>query len=146
MSLYPGFADAVNFLYPGAMGRDVILQDDGAGPYLKAWNLPGNPPTDAEVDAALAQIPAAQIAADKVLAKTILDNHSPISRVERNLIALIVSELNLLRAWITSFKAATAAATSLANLQTRVAALDAMPARTGPVVTQAIKDAIDAET
>lgn len=41
-----------------------------------------------------------------------------------------VDEINALRQWIESFKAATAAATSLSDLKTRVAALSAMPDRT----------------
>lgn len=31
--------------------KDIILQDDGAGPYIKKWNMPGVPqPTQKELD------------------------------------------------------------------------------------------------
>lgn len=43
---------------------------------------------------------------------------------------VLLDETNDTRAWIESFKTAVAASTSLANMQTRVAALPAMPSRT----------------
>lgn len=58
MSLHRDFLEAVKRLHPSAtFVDDVIVQDDsdGRGPYLKAWNLPGEPPTDAEIAAAMAQ-------------------------------------------------------------------------------------------
>ncbi len=48
----------------------------------------------------------------------------------RAIAALAIDEINTLREWIVSFQAAVAAATSLANLQTRVAALPNLPDRT----------------
>ncbi len=48
----------------------------------------------------------------------------------RAVAALALDEINTLREWIMAFKAATAAATSLVNLQTRVAALPDLPDRT----------------
>jgi hypothetical protein len=44
--------------------------------------------------------------------------------------AVAIDEINLVREWIVSFKAAVAASTNLANLQTRVAALPDLPDRT----------------
>jgi hypothetical protein len=58
MSLHPRFAEAVRRGHPNASRRDVVVRDDGEGPYLAEWNLPGEPPTDAEIDAALAVIDA----------------------------------------------------------------------------------------
>jgi hypothetical protein len=146
VSLPNGFVDAVAFLNPGvSFLRDVILQDDGEGPYVKAWNLPGSPPTDQEVADALLLIPASQIAANKVLAKAILDDSIPIGRDLRAIILLMVDELNLIRAWITSLKAANATATSYGTLKTGIAALNNMPARTNSQVKTAVKDAVDAE-
>jgi len=55
--------------------------------------------------------------------------------VEKASLLTLFDENNNLREWITSFKAAVTASTSLANLQTRVAALPDMPDRT---VVQAI--------
>jgi hypothetical protein len=48
----------------------------------------------------------------------------------RSVAAIMVDELNSLRGWIMSFKAAVASATSLADLKTRVAALPDLPDRT----------------
>lgn len=52
------------------------------------------------------------------------------AKKDRAIVAILLDEINDLRAWITSFKAATAAATTLADFKTRVAALSNMPART----------------
>ncbi len=52
------------------------------------------------------------------------------AKAYRAVAALAIDEINTLREWIMAFKAATAAATSLANLQTRVAALPDLPDRT----------------
>lgn len=52
----PSFIPAVRKLYPDAdFTRDVLIQDngDGSGPFLVAWNLPGKPPTDDEIAAAM---------------------------------------------------------------------------------------------
>ncbi len=54
----------------------------------------------------------------------------PDARAYRAVAGIMVDEINILREWIVAFKAATAAATSLANLQTRVAALPDLPDRT----------------
>lgn len=52
------------------------------------------------------------------------------SRAYRAVASIMVDEINALRDWVTSFKAAVAAATSLADLKTRVAALNDLPDRT----------------
>ncbi len=52
------------------------------------------------------------------------------ARAYRAIAGLAVDEINSLRQWIVSFKAATAAATTFANFQTRVAALANLPDRT----------------
>ncbi len=62
-----------------------------------------------------------------VLLINLTDAHA---RAFRAIAALTVDEINTLREWIVSFQAAVAAATSLANLQTRVAALPNLPDRT----------------
>lgn len=59
--LHPRFVDVVRYLHPNVdFLKDVLLQDDsdGKGAYVVAWNLPGAPPTDKEIDAALALIDA----------------------------------------------------------------------------------------
>lgn len=54
------FVETVRRLNPTvSFWRDVLIQDnaDGKGPFLVAWNLPGSPPTDAEIAAAMALPP-----------------------------------------------------------------------------------------
>lgn len=53
---------------------------------------------------------------------------------------ITLSEINLIRGWFVSFKAAVAAATNLANLQTRVAALPDMPDRTVQQLVTAVRN------
>jgi len=55
---------------------------------------------------------------------------------------LVIDEINALRQWTVSFKAEVAAATSLANLQTRVASLPTLNDRTGAQALTAIKNKI----
>lgn len=55
---------------------------------------------------------------------------------------VMINEINSIRDWVTSFKAAVAAATSLANLQSRVAALSDLPDRTASQARTAIQSAI----
>lgn len=69
---------------------------------------------------------------------TVLGNQA---RAYRAVAAIMVDEINALRDWITGFKAAVAAATSLADLKTRVAALPNTPDRT----MQQAKDAFIAK-
>mgnify|MGYP001600442493 CR=1 FL=1 len=59
---------------------------------------------------------------------------------EKAIVLTIIDELNNLREWIVAFKAATAAATSLSNLQTRVAALPDMPDRTPAQAIAAVRN------
>lgn len=67
MSLHPKFHEAVKRLYPDVKFiDDVIVWDDGAGPYLKAWKLPGSPPTDAEIDAEMAKPAKVKTKAEKL--------------------------------------------------------------------------------
>lgn len=52
--MHPRFHDAVALLHPGVDFRsDLRVENDGDGPKLAAWNLPGEPPTAAEIDALL---------------------------------------------------------------------------------------------
>ena len=72
-------------------------------------------------------------------AKELLDATHHQAALTRALALTTLSEVNNLRQWITSFKAAAAAATNLANLQTRIAALPNVPDRTATQLRTAIK-------
>ncbi len=99
-------------VYPSnlqAAAQATINAFDGSQAAQDAWNA----------------IPSAQKQA--VLLINLLDANA---RAYRAVAALAIDEINALREWIVSFQAAVAAATSLANLQTRVAALPNLPDRT----------------
>ena len=54
-------AQTIQHLFPGIdMQAECLVQDDGSGPYIKAWNRPEPQPTQAEIEAAA---PAALAAA-----------------------------------------------------------------------------------
>lgn len=59
----------------------------------------------------------------------LMNDARPEMKALRSLALVVMDEINATRGWIESFKVATAAATSLANLQTRVAGLAQMPDR-----------------
>lgn len=46
-------------LHLGFRDDDFDLQDDGAGPYIKAWRRPEKQPTEAEIEAAAPAVIAA---------------------------------------------------------------------------------------
>jgi hypothetical protein len=46
-------AKALQHLFPGTKpGIDYMLQDDGDGPYIKEWNMPGEMPTEDQINQA----------------------------------------------------------------------------------------------
>jgi len=59
--MHPRYYEGVVYLHPEAdwtlspHDRPLVLQDDGAGSYVRHWGLAGEPPTDAEITAALAE-------------------------------------------------------------------------------------------
>lgn len=63
----------------------------------------------------------------RALFEQAVDGSTPEGFMSRTIALTVLNETNRLRAWITSFKAAVAASTSLANLKTGVAALNNMP-------------------
>ncbi len=92
-----------------AAAQATINAFDGSQAAQDAWNL----------------IPQDQKGAVRLI--NLLDAYA---RSYRATAALTVDEINTLREWIVSFQAAVAAASSLANLQSRVAALPNLPDRT----------------
>lgn len=95
--------------------------------------------------------PAADVAWVNLAARTAAQqavgtDKSAVYKVARAEAAVLVDEINALRQWIVNFKAAVAAASSLSNLQTRVAALPDMPDRTLAQAQTAITAKIAAGT
>lgn len=44
-------ARVLQHMFPGSIpGEDYLLQDDGDGPYIKKWNLPGEPPSEEHIN------------------------------------------------------------------------------------------------
>ncbi len=81
---------------------------------------------------------------NKDLARLLLDSTpEPMARLARAVSLVTLDEINLLRQWITSFKAAVAAASSLADLKTRVAALSNTPDRTPAQLRNAVRNRIE---
>ncbi len=72
----------------------------------------------------------ATVSAAQKEAVTFINKVDANAKAFRAIAALAIDEINALREWIVSFQAAVAAATSLANLQARVAALPNLPDRT----------------
>lgn len=64
-------------------------------------------------------------------------------RVDRAVVLVSMDEVNALRGWLTSFKAAVAASATLADLKTRVAALPALPDRTAAQAKAAVVARLD---
>lgn len=59
---------------------------------------------------------------------------------EKAVLLTLLDEINRLRGWLVSFKSATAAATSLADLKTKVAGLPDMADRTVQQAIQSVRD------
>lgn len=81
----------------------------------------------------------------KVTAKALYDAQDAAYRQVRAIVKLTVDELNILRGWLTSFKAEVAAAANLTDLKNRVAALPNTPERTYTQARTAIDTLIDGE-
>lgn len=80
-------------------------------------------------------------------AKAIINSlGNDLAKVLRAEAAVLVDEINSLRRWVTSFKAEVAAASSLADLKTRVASLPNLPDRTLAQAKTAIINKIDGGT
>jgi hypothetical protein len=77
-------------------------------------------------------------------AKQMLDEEvDSLYKLTRALALVTMDEVNIVRDWLTDFKAEVAAATSLADLKTRVAALASLPDRTASQLKNAIKAKLD---
>lgn len=112
----------------------VVTRADGVRTRLDTE--PVAPPIQASVDAVMnADISPTAIAnrnlvRDRAVAQEQVIRKIPDNVQLRSVLLVAVDEINNLRQWLTSFKAAVAAATTLADLKTRVAALPNTPDRT----------------
>lgn len=98
------------------------------------------------VDQSLVNAAALQAIADhKAAAKALYDKVDDLGRIIRAVAIAAKMSDNINRDWTTQFMAATAAATSLANFQARVAALPNLPALQNSDVKQFITNIIDGE-
>lgn len=87
--------------------------------------------------------PDVLLAAERAWAKQLASDEGGPYKLERAVLLVLLDEVNVLRQWITSFKAAVAAAATLADLKTRVSALPAMPDRTSAQARAAVAAKID---
>lgn len=102
--------------------------------------------TNEALKVTVAQAEATALIAElKQLAQDIKTAQTPEAIIFRSTILLMKDEINLLRAWITNFKAAVAGAATLAALKTAVAALDNMPARTNAQIETGFTNKITAD-
>ena len=102
--------------------------------------------TAGEITAFAAAELADETAATITLHKTHLDDASFRAPLVRALAELVLDEVNLLRAWTKAFKVEVAAATTLADLKTRVATLSTQDPRTKANVIAGIKTKMDGLT
>jgi len=99
------------------------------------------------IDAFVANQTAAQNLQARADAIDRLDNDkTDLLKLQRAEAGIAIDEINAIREWNMSLKAAVAAATNLANLQTRVAALPDMPDRTLAQAITALKNKINGGT
>lgn len=77
----------ISHLFPGTdFLRDVILQDDGSGPYIAQWNRPEPQPTQAEIEATH---PAALAAAQRAAIPSITRAQAKAALIISGLIAQV---------------------------------------------------------
>lgn len=101
--------------------------------------------TSALAAAVLAHTPSAEFARQLLDqdAAAVVGASTPAGKLYRAVVLVSKDEVNALRAWLTDFKGAVAAATSLADLKVRVAALPSMPARTAAQARSALLAKLD---
>ncbi len=133
-------------------GRDDVLIDpDIRGLFkrvpLRYWKhvagavVEMTPGEKAAHDAAEAQKQTTNL---REAALAVLDELGKVGRLIRALALVTMDENNRNRLWLQDFKDHVAAATSLADLKSRVASLPNMPQRTALQLLQAIRDKINA--
>ena len=133
----------------------VLLADGGVQRVMGVGAIPlagdAQAYLDARADALFARAAtegtaydAAAATADLDDAKRLYDRLDLHARALRSVVLVSLDEINTLRSWITSFKVEVAAASSLADLKTRVAGLPNTPARTAAQARTALRNHLDA--
>ena len=111
----------------------TVIDSPSPGYRVGSWGIADIDGTNARKTVAtqinIADQQAAQAAAIAVMraAEAQLDNAM---KIEKGVALVTLDELNILRGWLAAYKVEVAAATSLADLKTRVAGLPATPERT----------------
>lgn len=119
-------------VYWGPMAQTGVAYAD----FAAAWpgGDSGTLPTEQECqttwDTLEANRPATVLAARRAAAIVLAAAPEAVAQVIRAELLLTMDELNVVRQWVTDFKAATAGAATLAALKTAVAALPNLPQRT----------------
>ncbi len=102
---------------------------------------------DNAIASAAATAASEQNLVDRTEAVAVVSTHVTVEgKTARALTAILVDELNSVRQWLAAFKVEVAAATTLADLKTRVASLPAMPDRTLAQAKTAVTNKINAGT
>ncbi len=144
-------SDLLTFGYPGASWslEERSSETDAQNYERLVWISPGQKPSLATIQAQESAATTAKAAAPKTLAKAVFADSNPdpipLATASRGAALVTLDEVNTLRQWLAAFKVEVAAATNLANLQTRVASLPAMADRTANQLRSAIRGKIDAE-
>lgn len=132
-----GYISASSYL--PRVGVDVVIYGKGATfptlvePLSLYWRHDTGTIRDmdtAEKLALDAEIAAEQLAARRAGGQAQMTNPGPLGVSKRAIAEVMIREVNIIRGWITDYKVEVAAATSLADLQARVAAMPDLDDRT----------------
>ncbi len=147
----------IEFAFPNAIpyiDYKAVNHQDGNGDVLDFWNTTklGAKPSQSALENIEASAPYITfISAPAVLqrfrdsaALAVNSDTAALYKALRAAAAVLVDEINVIRQWEMSFKTEVAAASSLADLKTRVATLPALPDRTLAQAKTAIQAKITA--
>lgn len=110
---------------------------------FQSWIGQGNTAQAADLPPSTAQVTADQRTA---AVDSFLNDSQPVSKIERAIILTIIDELNVIRQWMESLKAANGTAGTYAALKTGINGLPAMPDRTPAQAKTAVQNKINAGT
>lgn len=126
-----------NLLDVGSPDHAITISDTGKGLFVKRWDFePKLTIEDLEAIRQSAEFQTYLANRDNIIDRLL--NQNFIEKDGRRFALITLDELNDVRQWITDFKVAVNAATSLTNLKTGVAALPNLPQRTMPQLKNAM--------